>query len=152
VSIKIYKNILKESDRKKLLKFCKTKIEDLGSDWPGLQSKNNLHINPEVNLFNEILINKYIKGYSIQHQWVNYTEGDIINWHNHPISKLSAVYFLKNPDNLGTLFRDDKYSYDKITFTKCPENSLLVFDSKKTHSQPCSPKKIKRYTIAVDLI
>lgn len=152
MSIKIYKNILKESDRKKLLKFCKTKIEDLGSDWPGLQSKNNLHINPEVNLFNEILINKYIKGYSIQHQWVNYTEGDVINWHNHPISKLSAVYFLKNPDNLGTLFRDDKYSYDKITFTKCPENSLLVFDSKKTHSQPCSPKKIKRYTIAVDLI
>ena len=150
--MKIYKNILSETDRKKLLKFCKSKLQNLGPDWPGLQSKNNLNTYPEVGLFNKLLINKYVKGYSIQHQWVNYTEGDVINWHNHPISKLSAVYFLKNPDNLGTIFRNEKYNYDKITFTKCPQNSLLVFDSKKIHSQPCSPKKIKRYTIAVDLI
>jgi len=150
--MKLYKNILLETERKKLLKFCKTKLKNLGPDWPGLQSKNNLNIYPEVDLFNKLLVSKYVKGCSIQHQWVNYTEGNIINWHNHPISKLSAVYFLKNPDNLGTIFRNEKYSYDKITFTRCPQNSLLVFDSKKIHSQPCSPKKIKRYTIAIDLI
>jgi len=150
--IKIHKNILKEIERKKLLKFCKKQVKDLGPDWPGLQSKNNLHTFSELSHFTKLMTSVYLKGYQIINLWANYTEGDVINWHNHPISKLSAVYFLKNPDNLGTLFRDDKYSYDKITFTKCPENSLLVFDSSKTHSQPCSPKKIKRYTIAFDLI
>lgn len=150
--MKLYRNILKEKERKKLLKFCKTKLEYLGDSFPGLQSKNNLHTFPELNEFIEILLQKYAKKYNIQACWINYSEGDIINWHNHSNVKLSAVYFLQNPDSLGTIFRNEKYNYDKITSTKGPQNSLLVFDSKKTHSQPYSNKKIKRYSIAVDLI
>ena len=150
--MKLYKNILPEVERKKLLKFCKTKLEDFGDNWPGLQSKNNLHAYPEMDFFVNSLLNKYMKGYKIETSWVNYSEGDIINWHSHPTAKKSVVYFLKNPDSLGTIFRNEKYNYDKITSTKGPQNSLLVFDGKKTHSQPYTHKKIERYTIAVDLI
>ena len=50
------------------------------------------------------------------------------------------------------MFRDERYSWDKIISTKGPQNSLLVFEGHKVHSQPYSPKKIKRYTIAIDLI
>ena len=148
--MKLYRNILQEKERKKLLKFCKTKLENFGDNWPGLQ--NNLHTYPEFNLFIKTILNKHLKNYKVETAWVNYSEGDIINWHSHPTAKKSAVYFLQNPDNLGTIFRNEKYNYDKIISTKGPQNSLLVFDGSKTHSQPYSHKKIKRYTIAVDLI
>ncbi len=150
--MKLYRDILQEKERKKLLKFCKTKLENFGDNWPGLQSKNNLHTYPEFNLFIKTILNKHLKNYKVETAWVNYSEGDIINWHSHPTAKKSAVYFLQNPDNLGTIFRNEKYNYDKIISTKGPQNSLLVFDGSKTHSQPYSHKKIKRYTIAVDLI
>jgi len=150
--MKLYKNILKENDRKKILKFIKTKVRYFGKNVPGLQTEMNLHHYPEMSVFYKTLLNKYIKNMTIQNSWGNYCEGDEINWHNHPTCRLSAVYFLKNPDSLGTIFRNEEFNYDKIISTKCPENSLLVFDGGKTHSQPYSPKKIKRYTIAVDLI
>ena len=149
--MKLYKNILSEVERRKLLKFCKTKLENFGDNWPGLQSKNNLHSYPQMNTFVNTILKK-VKDYKIETSWVNYSKGDFINWHRHPTAKLSAVYFLKNPDSLGTIFRNEKYNYDKIISTKAPQNSLLVFDGSKTHSQPYTHKKIERYTIAVDLI
>ena len=150
--MKIYKNILTEKERKKLLKIVKTKVKYWNDKVPGLQTPMDLHTHPETQYFYNKVLQKYFKDMSIQYSWANYSEGDIINWHNHPTAKKSVVYFLKNYDNLGTIFRNEKYSYDKITSTKCPENSLLIFDASKTHSQPHSPKKIKRYSIAIDLI
>ena len=150
--MKLYKSVLEEKERKKLLKFVKTKVRYWNDKVPGLQTPMDLHTHSETNSFYNKILNKYFKGMTIQYSWANYSEGDIINWHNHPAAKISAVYFLKNPDNLGTIFRNEKYNYDKITSTKCPENSLLVFDASKTHSQPYSPKKIKRYSIAIDLL
>jgi hypothetical protein len=150
--MKLYKNIVEEKDRKKLLKFVKTKVKYWNDKVPGLQTPMDLHTHPETQHFYKKILQKYFKDMSIQYSWANYSEGDIINWHNHPAATISAVYFLKNPDNLGTIFRNEKYSYDKITSTKCPENSLLVFDASKIHSQPYSPKKIKRYSIAIDLL
>ena len=64
--MKLHKNILSEVERKKLLKFCKTKLEDFGDAWPGLQSKNNLHTYSEMNFFVNTLLNKYMKGYKIE--------------------------------------------------------------------------------------
>ena len=76
--MKLYKNILSEVERKKLLKFCKTKLENFGDNWPGLQSKNNLHSYPQMNTFvNSIL--KKVKDYKIETSWVNYSKGDFIN-------------------------------------------------------------------------
>jgi len=149
---KLYKNILKESDRKKILKFVKTKVRYFGKNVPGLQTEMNLHYHSEMSVFYKILLDKYMKNMNIQNSWGNYTEGDIINWHNHPTCKYSAVYYLQNPDSLGTIFRDEEFNYDKIISTKCPENSLMVFRGGIVHSQPYTPKKIKRYSIAVDLI
>jgi len=149
---KLYKNILKESDRKKILKFVKTKVRYFGRNVPGLQTEMNLHYHSEMSVFYKILLDKYMKNMNIQNSWGNYTEGDIINWHNHPTCKYSAVYYLQNPDSLGTIFRDEEFNYDKIISTKCPENSLMVFRGGIIHSQPYTPKKIKRYSIAIDLI
>ena len=150
--MKLYKNILKENDRKKILKFIKTKVRYFGKNVPGLQTEMNLHYHSEMSVFYKILLDKYMKNMNIQNSWGNYTEGDIINWHNHPTCKYSAVYYLQNPDSLGTIFRDEEFNYDKIISTKCPENSLMVFRGGIVHSQPYTPKKIKRYSIAVDLI
>ena len=150
--MKLYKNVLEEKERKKLLKFVKTKVRYWNDKVPGLQTPMDLHTHAETQYFYKKILQKYFKDMSIQYSWANYSEGDIINWHTHPTSIISAVYFLKNPDSLGTIYRNEKYIYDKIISTKAPQNSLLVFDGSKTHSQPYTHKKIERYTIAVDLI
>ena len=151
--MKLHKDILTEKERKKLLNFVKTQVKDFGPKAPGLQSTMDLHTHKQTQNFFKILLDKYFKGLTIENAWANYTKGDEFNWHNHPTCHLSAVYFLQNPDSLGTIFRNQEYEYyDKIIFTKCPENSLLVFEGGRVHSQPISPKKINRYTIAVDLI
>jgi len=150
--MKLYKNILTEKERKKLLTFVKTQVRDLSPKCPGLQTLMDLHTFDETKHFYNLVMSKYFKNMTIENSWGNYCEGDEINWHNHPTCKLSVVYFLKNSDSLGTMFRDERYNWDKITSPKCPQNSLLVFDGNKIHSQPYSPKKIKRYTIAIDLI
>ena len=64
--MKLYRNILQEKERKKLLKFCKTKLEDFGDNWPGLQSKNNLHTHPELNFFIKTILNKHLKNYKVE--------------------------------------------------------------------------------------
>ena len=150
--MKLYKNILTEKERKKLLTFVKTQVRDLSPKCPGLQTLMDLHTFDETKHFYNLVMSKYFKNMTIENSWGNYCEGDEINWHNHPTCKLSAVYFLQNSDSLGTMFRDERYNWDKITSPKCPQNSLLVFDGNKVHSQPYSPKKIKRYSIAIDLI
>ena len=68
--MKLYKNILPEVERKKLLKFCKTKLEDFGDNWPGLQSKNNLHAYPEMDFFVNSLLNAGIGKLFKENIWV----------------------------------------------------------------------------------
>ena len=57
---KIYKNILNKKEQKDLLAFVKTKIQSLGEDYPGLQTKSDLHTYKELNPFLR-KINKHIK-------------------------------------------------------------------------------------------
>ena len=59
--MKLYKNILKEKDRKKILKFVKTKVRYFGKNVPGLQTEMNLHSYFEMSVFYKTLLNKYIK-------------------------------------------------------------------------------------------
>ena len=145
---KIYKNILNKKQRKDLLVFVKTKIEDLGEDYPGLQTKNNLHMYKELHPFLN-KINKHIKSNKINMCWCNYTDGSNILWHNHEGLKYSMVYYLKNPKKLGVMFKNGKHS---IKYTEGLENSLVIFDGSKIHSAPNYHKKINRYTIAIDII
>ena len=64
------------------------------------------------------------------------------------------MYYLKNPSDIGVMFKDTSitsYDYDKIIHTNGPENSLVVFDSNKTHSVPNDYKQKDRYSIALEL-
>lgn len=145
--MKVYKNILLEKERLKILKFVKTTVKNLGPDFPGLQSLPNLHKHKEL----KTLIDKtkhITKGYQIQKCWANFSNGDYICWHNHVDCNKSMVYYLKNKSNIGTMFKKDGL---KLEISKGLQNSALIFDSNLTHSVPCHLFE-NRYSIAFDLI
>ena len=148
MNLEIHKNILTKKEQKDLLAFVKTKVQNLGENYPGLQTKNNLHMYKELNPFLR-KINKHIKSNKIDMCWCNYTDGSYISWHNHEGFKYSIVYYLKSPQKLGLMFKNGKYG---IKYTEGLENSLVIFDGSKVHSMPNSHKKINRYTIAIDII
>ena len=143
----IHKNILLEKERKNILNFVKSKVKDLGSEYPGLQTDEDLHKSKELlPLLNKI--KKYHKNYKIDKCWANYTKGNIIAWHSHSDVDISIVYYLNNVSNLGTMFKKQD---DLIEITECPQNSLLIFNSKLVHSVPIHLEE-DRYSIAIDLI
>jgi hypothetical protein len=143
----IYKNILKEQERLKLFKFCRTQVKNLGDKFPGLQSLPNLHKKKELKtLLDKIKLITH--GYKITSCWVNKVTGEDLCWHQHPDADLSLVYYLKNKSNMGTMFKE---SDTKVTIKECPQNSLLTFDSKLIHSSPLHLPE-ERYSIAIDVI
>tara|TARA_Y100001937_G_C7014358_1_gene282458 strand:- start:116 stop:562 length:447 start_codon:yes stop_codon:yes gene_type:complete len=148
MNFKIHKNILTKKEQKNLLNFVKKKVQYLGEDYPGLQTKGDLHTYKELCPFLK-KINKYVQPNKIFMCWGNYTDGSFISWHNHEGLKYSMVYYLKSPQKLGVMFTTGKYG---VIYTKGLENSLAIFDGSKVHSMPNSYKKMNRYTIAVDII
>lgn len=153
MNFKTYKNILNKNEKINLFKFVKKELKDLGETFPGLQTECYLHERKEMKDFVE-KINKYIKPYKIFKCWGVLSEGKEIYWHNHIGYKYSFVYYLKNPEKAGTMFLNLKKreNHDFISYSKGEENSLLKFDSSLYHSTPNTHKKIKRYTIAFDVI
>tara|TARA_Y100001937_G_C7051246_1_gene299224 strand:- start:511 stop:981 length:471 start_codon:yes stop_codon:yes gene_type:complete len=148
---KLYKNILSKKEQNILLKFIKSSVKFLGEGYPGLQTSPDLHLYDEMKPFIKAT-EKYHKNYSIERCWANYTNGNYIYWHNHSQYSLSIVYYLKNPSSVGVMFKDpSNTSYDLITYTDGPENSLVIFDSNKVHSVPNDYKQKDRYSIALDL-
>ena len=147
MSFKIHKNILNKKEQKEILSFVKTKVKNFGDNHPGLQSDDNLHTYEKMNIFlNKIL--KFIKPNTIKTCWVNYSIGNTIMFHPHN-SKYNIVYYLFNPSQLGVMFQEKN---NTIKHTKGLENSLIIFDNSQLHSAPNSPKKINRYTIALEII
>ena len=144
--MKVYKNILSQKEKLKLLKFAKKVVKDLGDNFPGLQSPSNLHQYKELNYFLD-KINPYIKNYTIIKCWANQSTGDYLCWHNHEAYDISIVYYLKNKSKIGTIF---KKKGNEVMVLKCPENSMCIFDSKLIHSVPCHLPE-ERYSIAIDL-
>jgi hypothetical protein len=147
---KIYKNILTKQQKENLFKFIKKDVRKFTDEFPGLQTLNNLHLKPELKDFIKA-VKKYIKPYEIWSCWAVCSIGDEISWHEHPNSKYSFVYYLHNPNEEGTMFREVKKYYDCVHYSKGAENTLLKFDSSKTHSTPNSYKKTKRYIISFDV-
>ena len=49
--MRIYKNILKDKDKKKIFKFIKEEVKDLGGSYPCLQTPNNIHLKSEKKPF-----------------------------------------------------------------------------------------------------
>lgn len=154
-------NVLSNKERLKILNFVKPRLtvlidKNLEKSYPGLQTSTDLHTKKEMQNF--LLILKKKLGYDkILHCWANHTDGSYINWHKHNIdSKIkqeAIVYYLLNPDGLGTMFRDMTLpNYEKIFYTKAKQNSAIKFNSLEVHSVPNSAKKINRISIALNVI
>tara|TARA_Y100000004_G_C8633045_1_gene293727 strand:- start:41 stop:496 length:456 start_codon:yes stop_codon:yes gene_type:complete len=148
-----YNNILSENDRIKVLKFIKSELQDLGPTYPCLQTKSKIHFRDEMKPFVDS-IQKHIKPYEIIKCWGVCSLGNTICWHNHPDTKYSLVYYLHNPTEDGTMFLESKNNdcFDTVKHTNGIQNSMIRFENFKLHSTPLTSKKVKRYTIALDIM
>jgi|TARA_B100000035_G_scaffold282146_1_gene263531 hypothetical protein len=154
--IKVYKNVLTDSERKILVESSKKYLRKISSDHPGLQSLNYLDrlfkINQDKDAF--FLIDKLIKrsklnNLKMQDCWVNYTDLNrkYTCWHVHENIKKSLVYYLDSPENLGTIFR--------VGCKECQisgmENSMIVFNSDIEHTVPYNIS-LPRLSLAMDFV
>tara|TARA_R100000700_G_C3144289_1_gene125102 strand:+ start:283 stop:747 length:465 start_codon:yes stop_codon:yes gene_type:complete len=150
----IHENILTEKERQALLKFIKTKLKNFSDRHPGLQSDNNLHKYEELDIFLK-KIKKYYAPYKVFSCWAFYSEGDSICWHDHHKEEKavwSFVYYIKNEDGIGTMFKDPSIkTFDKIEYSCGKQNSLLKFPSDVIHSGPINYKKLERYVVSLDV-
>jgi len=154
-------NVLLNKERLKILNFVKPKLtllpnDDAGRSYPGLQTTSDLHTKKEMQTLLKVL-KKKLNYNEVLDCWANYTDGSFINWHKHNIKtdskKEAVVYYLLNPDNLGTMFRDMTIpNYEKIYYTKAKQNSAIKFNASEVHSVPNSFKKINRISIALNVI
>ena len=152
-NIKVYKNVLTESERKQLLKISKKYIKKIGVH-PGLQSENIIEIylrsRGEGHLIDKIVQKAKLHKLKTNHRtfWFNYSDPsmDYINWHSHgPNIRRGLVYYLENPENLGTMFKIDGKEYQ----IKGEENSVIVFDTKIEHTFP-NNVTLRRTSVAMD--
>ncbi len=146
--MKIYGNILTEKERMDMINFLQPHLKKFSATHPGLQTESNLHVYPEMKTFLK-KINSYINNYKIYHCWANVTNGDDLAWHSHPPFVVkSLVYYLKNKNEIGTMFKKEGI---KVEVTRAPENSLAIFDGKLEHSVPLHLPE-ERISIAIDLM
>ena len=146
--MKTYGNILTEKERMDMINFLQPHLKKFSATHPGLQTESNLHVYPEMKTFLK-KINSYINNYKIYHCWANVTNGDDLAWHSHPPFVVkSLVYYLKNKNEIGTMFKKEGI---KVEVTRAPENSLAIFDGKLEHSVPLHLPE-ERISIAVDLM
>ena len=152
-NIKVYKNVLTESERKQLLKISKKYIKKIGVH-PGLQSENIIEIylrsRGEGHLIDKIVQKAKLHKLKVNYRtfWFNYSDPsmDYINWHSHgPNTRIGLVYYLENPENLGTMFKIGGKEYQ----IKGEENSLIVFDSRIEHTFP-NNVTLPRTSVAMD--
>lgn len=145
--MELFKKILLEKERIKLLDVVKNKVKKIGPTFPGLQTSNTLHKHKSM----EILLKKlkpYHKKYNIINCWANFSKGNFMCFHKHENFDENMVYFLENKCNMGPMFKKEN---SEIEVTKCPENSLLIFNNDMLHSAPCHLPQ-DRYSIAFEMM
>ena len=147
IKMNLYTDILLEEERIKILEAVKQHVKDLGPKFPGLQTPPFFHEHETM----KVLLKKikpYYKKYDITKCWANFSLGNIIGWHNHEGSDKTMVYFLENKCNMGPIFKKEG---SEVETSRCPENSLLFFDSTLLHSMPCHLPQ-DRYSISFELM
>ena len=147
MDIKKHLNVLNKKEQSSILKLIDKHLTRI-PNCPGLQTYPDLHHRDELKPLIERL-KEYITGnFTVDKCWANHTDGGYINWHLHK-SDLSVVYYLKNKESIGTIFRIK----DKIIRLKGLQNSLIIFKS-ELHSVPARKKgtpKMNRYSLAFEL-
>ena len=147
-------NIFTNIQRKDLLNKSKPFICHIPGH-PARQTKPNLHYNPSLGVYFQILKER-IKNdprignlnFEIVGSWLNEDRGkkEDICYHKHS-ADYTCLYYIKTLPyfNSGTLFAD-------YGFVRAKQNSLLIYPGNLIHGTPSYPFHfIKRYTLAVDL-
>jgi hypothetical protein len=120
------------------------------------QSYNNMHFIYEDDKYFDIFLRKLVNEvgkYSKNKMemtscWFNVCKEDSnFGFHDHPASDLTCVFFLKNCNENGTIFKFENTLLQLLV----KDNSLVFFDPSLTHSVP-EWKGSDRYTIAADFI
>jgi hypothetical protein len=132
---------------KNLFNSIKSLHLDLGINYPGLQTKEDLHLNSVLKELTQ-KVESTVNG-KVNKCWGNITKGKTkINWHTHKNCDLFGVYYLINKQNLGTLIKVNNEVYK----TYSPENSLSIYKHNTLHSSPDSYIEEERCTIAFNII
>ena len=147
MDIKEYLNVLNQKEQSSILKLVDKKLTKIPT-CPGLQTYPDLHSYEELKPLLERLKEYITENFTVNKCWANHTDGGYIFWHVHK-SDLSVVYYLKNKEALGTMFRIN----DKIIRPEGLQNSLIIFKN-ELHSAPSIKRgepKIDRYSISFEI-
>ena len=151
-NIRIFHNILTEYERKLLLEEITPLLYKIQGSFPGLQTNPDLHfLLMQKGIFNLILkIQKKSKiSGTISKCWGNYSDETMqyCSWHIHPNTKNTIVYFLENPENLGTICRKNGKEFQ----IKAPTNSAISLPPSMEHTFPYNITK-PRYSLSIDFV
>ena len=136
--IKIYRNVLTEDERLELIRDSNKYLIKFPEN-PNLQSPSNSH-----EKFNEQSLKSIQKlldkiGFtSILRCWSTYMNPKKIEgcWHKHPVN-LTSIYYMENPESLGTVFRVDNKEFR----IDVPTNTLVVIPGYIDHNVPMNITK-----------
>lgn len=145
--IRIYLNILEDEKRSSLFYRLEKHYSRRGENYPSLQTPEYIHdylrrVEPQImKIFMSLLKIK-----NIDNCWALcvLNSGESV-WHTHENCKRTCVYYLQNPEGLGTEFdyKGRKFRID------LPTNSLMSFPSDLKHRPP-DHIKYPRYTFAIN--
>jgi len=150
-------NFLDIETTEKIVSLIDYEIENnLCLDVPKYQSYSNMHFIYEDDKYFDIFLRKLVNEvgkYSKNKMemtscWFNVCKEDSnFQFHDHPASDLTCVFFLKNCSENGTIFKFENTLLQLLV----KDNNLVFFDPTLKHSVP-EWKGLDRYTIAADFI
>ena len=137
--IDVYHNVLSEEKRLRLLSEVKRHYQQLEGGFPSYQTHPDLHlhISPDIlQVFQELTkFTRVCKCWSL----FTHVSGES-EWHTHQFER-SSVYYLYNPEGLGTEFDDGRIDY--------PQNTLITFPGHLRHRPPDHINK-PRHSFVID--
>lgn len=74
--------------------------------------------------------------------YIQYEQGDYVKWHNHPLSTMSAVYYVDLPETKDVIsFKS--FDGEHVYRPEVKEGDVLFFPSTMPHSTICTSEKGK---------
>lgn len=95
-----------------IYEYQKTTDGVVFSNRGGWQSPSDFYLNESFFEFSDYILQNALKGlthynvdFKINNMWININKkGNYNDMHNHPLCNLSGVFWVKTPENCGTLF------------------------------------------------
>lgn len=144
--IKIHRNVLTEEERLGLIGDSNKYLQRFPTN-PGLQSEPDLHkkLNEQSLKSIQKLLDK-VGCTSILKCWSTYMDPMKVegSWHKHPVN-LTSIYYMENPESLGTVFRIDNKEFR----IDVPTNTLVVIPGYIDHNGPMNITK-PRESLVID--